>query len=79
MKKFNIKQYILLLGSALSTLLLVICIGYISGVFDGGDAMKTEGIIDSLALLSQKVLTTTVFAVIACDIINFNIKKPNEG
>lgn len=78
MKKFNVKRYILLLGSASSTILLLISIGYISGVFEG-DAMRTESIIDSLVLLSQRILTTTVFAAIASDIISFNIKKkPNE-
>ena len=79
MRNFDKFRYILLLGSAASTLLLIVCIGYISGVFSNGDTMHTESVVNALALLSQNVLKVTVFVAIAYDIVSFNIKKPNEN
>lgn len=68
MKGVNISRYFLFLGSVSSTALLLAALCYITGALGGG-GLKTENVINSIVLISQKVLMFSVFAAAATDML----------
>ncbi len=63
-------------GCAVSSLLALLCMCYIFYLPQSADAIALSGKIDFCALLSQRVLTLTVFCAIASDVLVR--KKPKE-